>query len=195
MSYAATTTCLTATSCLLQLQEGERLMSFTEVINGWATKAAFQDFYTETLLQYGGKGCFWEHPRLDRAMVNEPYEGVIIRTDAFTKLTADFSPFAGAVQPDQSVSVFPNLVGTARLIVPNQPESPEVNGRDLIAFLASAPGPLRHKFWRTVGMEVARAIAEGAAFRYLSTHGLGVRWLHVRLEQRPKYYHHRPYRK
>ena len=29
---------------------------------------------------------------------------------------------------------------------------------------------------------------------WLSTAGMGVAWLHVRLDQRPKYYAHRPYR-
>jgi len=29
---------------------------------------------------------------------------------------------------------------------------------------------------------------------WLSTAGMGVSWLHVRLDDRPKYYGHRPYR-
>ena len=29
---------------------------------------------------------------------------------------------------------------------------------------------------------------------WLSTNGLGVAWLHARIDARPKYYSHRPYR-
>ncbi len=34
----------------------------------------------------------------------------------------------------------------------------------------------------------------GAMPVWLSTAGAGVSWLHVRLDTRPKYYHHGPYR-
>jgi len=32
------------------------------------------------------------------------------------------------------------------------------------------------------------------AYFWLSTSGLGIAWLHVRLDERPKYYTHAPYR-
>jgi hypothetical protein len=43
-----------------------------------------------------------------------------------------------------------------------------------------------------VGDAVARRLS--SAPLWLSTSGLGVAWLHVRLDERPKYYTHAPYR-
>jgi hypothetical protein len=45
--------------------------------------------------------------------------------------------------------------------------------------------------WRETG----RAMRENLSERklWLSTSGLGVSWLHIRLDSYPKYYQHRPY--
>lgn len=194
MPCTAITAKLTANVSSLQLQENGHLLSFAQVIKYWSDSASFREFYTTTLVKHGSKGCFWEHPRLNESTVDQPYECVVTQTDAFGKRTADFRSFARAVSPGRRISVFPNLSGEALLVVPNQPEDNGFNGRDLISFLQSAPAGLIHEFWQTIAREVADAVAAGAPFQYLSTHGLGVLWLHVRLEKRPKYYHHEPYR-
>jgi hypothetical protein len=51
--------------------------------------------------------------------------------------------------------------------------------------------------WDALWIEVAEVHdgAMGEEPRWLSTSGLGVFWLHVRLDQRPKYYAHTPYRR
>lgn len=194
MPYTASISNLTVKSFLLQIQENGYLLSFTAVIQHWSNSADFREFYTATLLKHSGNGCFWEHPRLNRLTADQPYECVITQTDAFSKRTANFNPFARAVSPGKRISVFPNLSGEALLVVPNQPEEISFNGRDLITFLRTAPSDLIHDLWKSTGRETARAIETSSPFQYLSTHGLGVLWLHIRLEQGPKYYHHRPYR-
>jgi hypothetical protein len=46
--------------------------------------------------------------------------------------------------------------------------------------------------WQSVGEAMSRRI--GARPVWLSTAGAGVAWLHVRLDDRPKYYGYAPYR-
>ncbi len=195
MPYTTSTAKLSEKSSRLQLQEDGQPLSFAAVVHLWENNPPFRDFYVATLLKHGGNGCFWEHPRLNKTTAGQPYECVLTSTNSFSVRTANFTPFSRAVDSNRMISVFPNLDGTALLVVPNQPEVPAFNGRDLMAFLHTAPGPLIHEFWTTVGQVTGQAIAEASAFQFLSTHGLGVIWLHVRLEERPKYYHHRPYRR
>jgi hypothetical protein len=194
-TYTAITSYLTVKSSLLQLQENGQFLSFADVIKRWQNSGIFREFYTATLLKHGENGCFWEHPKLNKSTVDQPYECVITQTDAFSKRTANFRPFARAVSPGKRISIFPNLSGEALLVVPNPPDKISFNGRDLISFHQTAPIDLVHDLWKNIGQETAKAIAANAPFQYLSTHGLGVLWLHIRLEQSPKYYHHRPYKR
>jgi hypothetical protein len=63
----------------------------------------------------------------------------------------------------------------------------------LAAFVRGAPAEQREALWRTVGDALSRRL--GAKPVWLSTAGAGVSWLHVRLDDRPKYYGHAPYRR
>lgn len=195
MPYTTKITILSPQSHLWQILEDGQPLSFAQVIEGWRDNVVFREFYWATLLKHGENGCFWEHPKLNKSTVDQPYECVITQTDAFSKRTANFRPFARAVSPGKRISIFPNLSGEALLVVPNQSDEISFNGRDLISFHQTAPIDLVHDLWKNIGRETAKAIAADAPFQYLSTHGLGVLWLHIRLEQSPKYYHHRPYKR
>ncbi|MEM9929699.1 MAG: hypothetical protein AAF840_07770 [Bacteroidota bacterium] len=194
MLFSSNTLPLSPTTVQFTLHEDRQPLTFTQVVQHWISTPAFRDFYTDLVLEHGDVGCFWEHPRLHQGTAGKPYECVITRTAAFGRYAANFAPFQRAVQAGARISVFPNLNGEALLIVPNKTIAGAFNGRDLVAFLQTAPADLIHELWQTIGLQVEDALAEGSRFQFLSTHGLGVLWLHVRLEERPKYYHHRAYR-
>jgi hypothetical protein len=63
----------------------------------------------------------------------------------------------------------------------------------LAAFLREGPSDQVHDLWH----RTARAVREnlGAKPMWLSTAGLGVAWLHIRLDSRPKYYRFDGYRR
>ncbi|HEY6725417.1 MAG TPA: hypothetical protein VI197_15385, partial [Polyangiaceae bacterium] len=63
----------------------------------------------------------------------------------------------------------------------------------LAAFLRGAPPDQREALLREVGLRTRQLI--GAAPLWLSTSGLGVAWVHVRIDSRPKYYQYTPYRR
>ncbi len=65
--------------------------------------------------------------------------------------------------------------------------------RHLAAFVRLAPESQRHALWQSVAEAMTRRI--GAKPVWLSTAGAGVSWLHVRLDDRPKYYGFGPYRR
>ena len=56
----------------------------------------------------------------------------------------------------------------------------------LATIVRSAPVSQQCAFWRAVGETVRGSLSDQTL--WLSTSGLGVYWLHVRLDSRPKYY-------
>ena len=48
------------------------------------------------------------------------------------------------------------------------------------------------ELWAAVGVAVKEALGEQPL--WVSTSGLGVYWLHVRLDSSPKYFQHTPYK-
>ena len=62
----------------------------------------------------------------------------------------------------------------------------------LAAFARLAPASQQDALWRSLGDAMARRIGDRPV--WLSTAGGGVSWLHVRLDDRPKYYGYEPYR-
>jgi hypothetical protein len=89
------------------------------------------------------------------------------------------------------VATFANLGGDALMVVPCPVAEPSAYGH-LAAFVRLAPEVQRHALWQSVGEAMARRV--GAKPVWLSTAGAGVSWLHVRLDDRPKYYGFAAYR-
>ena len=70
----------------------------------------------------------------------------------------------------------------------------EAIGAPLAAFrfLRDAPKTQVDAFWRSVGRAMHDRVSSTPT--WLSTAGMGVSWLHLRLDSRPKYYRHEPYK-
>jgi hypothetical protein len=86
---------------------------------------------------------------------------------------------------------FRNLGGDAMLIAPSPGDS--LRGyAHLASFLHEAPDSQVHAIWQSVGQMVSKSLSDKPI--WLSTSGLGVAWLHIRLDSSPKYYQHQPYK-
>lgn len=137
-------------------------------------------------------GAFrWETPPLATDTTAEPFEFVVIDTPSFSQRATDSRSFSEHVAGrDDDVVVVDNLGGDATLVIPTPQVDDDVYGH-LASFLRGAPASQVDALWQAV----ARAAAERSRDRpvWVSTHGGGVAWLHVRLDDRPKYYTHRPY--
>lgn len=102
-----------------------------------------------------------------------------------------FAKYVDSAAMERGVVEFQNLGKDALLIVPC-PQAVKSAYGHLAAFVREAPEAQRHALWSLVGNAMERRL--GAAPVWLSTAGAGVPWLHVRLDDRPKYYHHGAYR-
>jgi len=174
------------------LAEG-RQVTFRELFGHLETDAGFAQFYTDTLLGASFQAFFWEHPPLTDKTLDGLAEFVLIESSSLADLRSDPRPFGDqfARHPNAQVVTFPNLGRDALLVVPTPVVSHEVYPH-LATFLRGAPKPQIEALWKAVARAVRKTVSKDP--RWLSTAGLGVAWLHLRLDTRPKYYRFGPYK-
>ena len=107
-------------------------------------------------------------------------------------LRSDPEPFRAELDRDPSseIAVFENLGGDALLLAPRRVGPLDAYGH-LAAFVRRAPAPQVRELWQRTASVVRERLGEDPI--WLSTAGLGVAWVHIRLDSRPKYYRHAPY--
>ena len=102
-----------------------------------------------------------------------------------------FANHFASAQPGTSVIEFANLGRDATLIAPC-PRGPLSASSQISTFARLAPNDQQQQLWAMVGATLERQL--GAQPVWLNTSGLGIYWLHIRLDSSPKYYTHEPYR-
>lgn len=134
---------------------------------------------------------FWETaPTRDD---DRPFECVLVDAPSLRATRANPHAFAERLKsPDEAIATFTNLGGDAELVVPKPVDA--WDGAHLGAFVRSAPDALVDALFRSVAITVVRRLDADRRPLWVSTSGLGVPWLHVRLDSMPKYYAHGPYR-
>ncbi|MFP3943610.1 MAG: DUF6940 family protein [Alphaproteobacteria bacterium] len=175
-------------------QDGSEL-SFARAIAGWRADPALTEYFCTVLADVPFEGFFWETPPVTAATAGRPFEMVLIDSPALSAMRADPSAFAAELQAarreERAAATFANRGGDALLIAP-VPAHPPAGFGHLAAFLRTASRAHRLAFWQEVGEAVEANL--GSSPLWLSTSGLAVPWLHVRLDSRPKYYQHAPFR-
>jgi hypothetical protein len=171
---------------------GGAAMRFADVIGHWKGNAAFRAFWTASLRTVPfGAYCF-EVPPLTRDALDRPFECVLVESPALAHTTPDPAPFVEHFRhnPTCQALVFENLGRDAVLIAPCPRDAPQFYTH-LADFVHRAPLSQVGELWRMTAEALETRLGDAPV--WLSTAGLGVYWLHVRLDSRPKYYRHRPY--
>lgn len=180
---------------IYRLKLGASYLSFEDVITDWQS-ADFVIAYRDCLLGLNFLEFFWEHPSITKEQLSQDYEVSIIPTTSFQGRSPNASAFQEHFVLDQSVSVFKNLSGSAWLVVPNPTQDHSVvpDYGSLARFLRNATDAEITALFAAISIHWSDQLERDTAFKYVSTHGLGVIWLHIRFDRRPKYYHTRAYR-
>ncbi len=119
------------------------------------------------------------------------FECVFVSSPLLARIPPDPSPFAEYFRPGLSVVTFESLGKDALLVAPC-PGPQGSNFAHLASFVATASEAQMSALWKSVGEALEKRIH--AKPTWLSSAGLGVSWLHIRLDTRPKYYRHAPYK-
>jgi uncharacterized protein DUF6940 len=154
---------------------------------------AFRAFFATTFASARFDAFFWETPPVTSRTLERDFEVALVDAPPLARIAAD--PFAFAEHFSSSgtadVISFPNLGRDAVLVVPCPRVAPQTYAH-LATFLRGAPESQLDAFFRALAIAVEGRV--GPAPMWVSTAGLGVSWLHLRLDSRPKYYTHAPYR-
>lgn len=181
--------------CKVSILRDGNLLSYKDVIEGWGNSKDFRNFYFALLAEAPFEAFFWESPALTQFSVDRAYEFVLVDSPQLSGVEPDtfsFARFFKSVDPKENVTSFENLGKDAVLVVP----CPRSNDRvytHLAAFVRGAPQTQQHELFQKLAEEIERKLNDRPI--WVSTSGLGVFWLHLRLDSRPKYYTFQAYKK
>ncbi len=172
--------------------EDGAVLSYAQVIEHWGNDTGFAMFFSKQLAASAFEAFLWETPPITRDSLQRPFECVLVDSPQLAQASPDSIAFAEHFETDsgQMIVSFDNLGGDARLIAPC-PLEPISACTHLAAFLRQAPADAVVELWRSVSEAVSSALSDQPL--WVSTCGLGVYWLHVRLDSFPKYYRYAPY--
>jgi hypothetical protein len=169
----------------------EAPLPYAEAMRLWQEEAEFRDFFIELLAGAPFAAFRWETPPVTTATSDRDFGFVLLDSPGLAR-TPERDAFADHFTASTAdVISFANLGGDAILVVPAPRGDSSLYGH-LAAFIREAPQAQQHELWTLVGKAMTTRVGKKPV--WLSTAGAGVSWLHVRLDDRPKYYGFRPYR-
>jgi hypothetical protein len=175
------------------LHQGDAV-SYERAMRGLCEEREVRELVAECLRTAPYDAFFWETPPVTSESRDRGFEFVLIDSPTLARMTAQPAPFARHLETaTDSCVMFPNLSGDAWLVVPRALTDNE-HYAHLARFVRGAPRAQVDEFLRAVGLTIMRWWSERAEPLWVSTSGLGVHWLHVRLDTRSKYYTYGPYR-
>lgn len=172
------------------ISQDDKDITFRQFIDLLQDDDTLRSFFINLLSEIPFRAYHWETPPVTKSTADQPFEFVVSRTPAID-LPSNVGPFAQYFSEEDTIAVFDNLGGDAKLVVP-APTDAERNYSHIGVFTDQAPKPQQHTLWQRVG-QVAKAQLSDQPL-WLNTAGGGVAWLHVRLDSRAKYYRCQEYR-
>lgn len=196
-------------------------VSYGAALRLLADNPAFRQQLTAELAASRHDAYFFETPPVSRQTLAETnFECVLISSDTLAQLQ-EASPEAfshrlrEAAGQSHLTAHFANLGGDAVLVAPVGPfvsDKPDQSGTagssaqgeimagpqtyaHLASFVRQASRQEIDDFWQTAAQVTLAHLEARSETKplWLSTSGLGVYWLHLRLDDRPKYYNFEPY--
>ena len=123
--------------------------------------------------------------------INNEYKEKFITSTKLNNMKQDVNTYKSYFDKskNKNVVVFYNLSKTCKLIVPKPRKGK--NFSTIKHFIDEASIIQQKAFWKKVSLEINKSLKnmpnENSKL-YLSTHGLGISYFHLRLEYEPKYY-------
>lgn len=174
------------------VKAGARPATFADVLRGWQDDPELRSVHNDALANAPYTSFRWETPPVTSTTADRAFEFVLLDSPGLAH-SPDRDAFAehfkGATE--DGIVAFPNLGGDAIMVVPCELAAPSAYAH-LAAFVRGAPERQRHALWQRVAQTMLGRL--GGQPVWLSTAGAGVSWLHVRLDDRPKYYSFSEYR-
>lgn len=173
------------------IEEDEKPISNRRFLQLLSESELFREFYNDFLNRLPFEAFFWENKPLTAQNLKNDYECNIISSDFLAGRSPDEQTFSHYFDDTEPVVTFPNLGKDATLIVPC-PQNEKSCYTHIGNFVRKADENQIDAFWKITGNETLQSI--GSKPIWLSTSGLGVFWLHARIDNFPKYYQTEEYK-
>jgi len=191
--WAAETKQLDPRSVKITVHWNGEPLSTHEAYKLFSGSAPFRQAFIDNLCEAPFSAYFWETPPLTNDTAERSFEYVVTDAPKLATVSPEVQAFSEHFGKDISgagVVAFENLSRDAMLVVPC-PLAEHGRYTHLGAFVRGAPRAQVHALLSVLGRSVLERMHERPI--WVSTAGMGVYWLHVRLDSRPKYYRHAPY--
>ncbi len=175
-----------------RLKKDDAYLSFDEVFTLWEQSGEFVAFYIGELIKLDYKAFYWEHPAVNKEFLSKKYECILQRSKPLEHLSSNKEAFKDYLLSETEVTDFMNLGKNARLVIPIKKSDEEIYNH-IGKFIRMADTRQILALFKRVGRVVKEEI-EAQKLIWLNTAGLGVIWLHVRMDTRPKYYKTKRYK-
>jgi hypothetical protein len=182
-----------------------KTVSFQQWAQTMAASDEASDSLTKIIKDASCKALFFETPPANKeTALTQQFEFVLVdapKLALFADGKPDPMPFSTqfeACRDNSLACAFENLGKDALLVAPKpvfSPESSATYHAHLASFVREAPANQVQSVWSLVASNLLqRWIDKNLEPVWLSTSGTGVAWLHFRMDARPKYYTHQPYK-
>lgn len=177
-----------------EILESDSPLSYQKVISLWRTSRRFREFFNDLLSHSEFTAFRWETPSISPSTLERRFEFVLLDCPQLSR-KVDLKSFRQHFDDKAEVVAFGNLRGDACLVVPS-PVGEASHYVHLASFIRGAPKQQLDLIWRKVAECLEERLLERSRDQpvWLSTAGMGVAFLHVRLDTQPKYYGYAPYR-
>ncbi len=169
-------------------------LTFREVLNLWENDQLFVDFYLSLFKKYGFSSYIWETPPISTNSLDQAFEFVILNSPRSSQIpdVNTFYEYFDKNTKNNGIVSFLNLGHDAMLVVPS-PLRVGSDYSDLVEFFTNAPLDQQRALWKVTAHEIKIKLSSDNL--WVSVAGGGISWLHIRLDDQPKYYRYTPYSK
>lgn len=176
-------------------------LTYRQFVNLMISDYLFISVFIYLLKTCKFSGYLFETPSVSRSTINKPFEFVLIR-DKFPKEEdpTPYREYLDSLYEGTIATHFENLSKDCLLIIPNESSYGasehniyHTNFGHLSVYVKSANPIDQIYFWRYTFSHIKNAITHEK--KWLSTHGHGVKWLHIRFCKSPKYYKFKNFQK
>jgi len=169
---------------------GTRPLTQLEAFTLLSSDSIFREELRRVLIAEG-PAYFWEcKPTTIKSAQLTAFEFVLTAAPALLEIESDRLAFHDKFQafPGSMTVSFPSFARNTLLVAPASSGDYAHLGR----FVQNAPVEEFHDLFQHVGKQVLERLSDEPL--WVSTSGLGVYWLHVRLDPKPKYYSYADYK-
>ena len=173
-----------------RIEKDDSFITYRQFLKLLESSKPFRSFYNQLLAASPFEAFLWENKPVSQNSLDQLYECNLICSPFLADQEPDMQTFRPHFKSRKKVVSFPNLGRDAQLITPCPINDP-VTYTHIGHFVRNAPSEQIDQLWQLTARQMNDKL--GKAPKWLSTSGLGVFWLHVRIDTRPKYYQTQEY--